>query len=61
MPDPFELFGRMFLAGFKITGYFFVFLIQVMWHTAYRQIDKIGDDFGYLDRGVTDAFADIFK
>lgn len=61
MLDPFKLFGKMFLACFKITGYFFVFIVQVIWHTAYRQTDKIGDDFGYLGRGVTDAIGDIFK
>lgn len=61
MPNPFKLFGNIFLACFKITGYFFVFIIQVFWHIAYRQTDKIGDAFGYLGRGITDAIGDIFK
>ena len=61
MLDPFKLFGRIFIACFKITGYFLVFIVQVTWHAIYRQPDKIGDAFGYLGRGTTDAIGDIFR
>ena len=61
MSSPFRLFANILLACFKITGYFFVFIVQVIWHIAYRQTDKIGDAFGYLGRGTTDAIGDIFK
>lgn len=61
MKNPFKLFGNLLLASFKITGYLIVFVVQVIWHVAYRQNDKIGDDFGYLGRGITDAIGDIFK
>lgn len=61
MPDPFKLFGNIFLACFKITGYFFVFIVQVTWYAVFREPNKIGDAFGYLGRGVTDAIGDIFK
>lgn len=61
MLDPFKLFGRLLLACFKITGYFLVFIVQVVWYAIFRQTDKIGDALGYLGRGVTDAFGDIFK
>jgi hypothetical protein len=61
MSDIFKLFGNIMLACFKITGYFFVFVVQVILHLVHRQTDKIGDDFGYLGRGTTDAIAGIFK
>lgn len=61
MPDPFKLFGRLFLACFKITSYFFVFLIQMTWYLIFRQPGKIGDAFGDLGRGVADALGDIFR
>lgn len=61
LPNPFKLFGNMLLACFRITAYFFVFFIQVAWYVVFRKPDKIGDAFGYLGRGITDAIGDIFK
>lgn len=61
MPGPFELFGGILLATFKITGLLFVSVIQAAWYLIFRKPDKVGDVFGYLGRGVVEAIADIFK
>ena len=61
MPDPFKLFGRLFVSSFVITGYFFVFLAQTIWFIAFRQTDKIGDAFGYLGRKIADELAGMFS
>jgi len=60
MPDPFKLFGRLSVAGFKIGGYFLVFVVQSVCYIVSGRPDKIGDAFGYLGRGVVDAFERIF-
>lgn len=49
------------MSSIVITGYFFVFLGQVIWFAAFRQPDKIGDAFGYLGRKIADEFGNIFK
>ena len=61
MPDPFKLFGNLLLACFKVTGYFVIFIVQVVIYIITGQPNKIGDAVGYLGRGAVDAFADIFK
>jgi len=61
MSSPFRLFKKLLIALFKITGYFFVFVMQVMWHLIHLQFDKIGEAIGEFGRGVVDAIADIFK
>ncbi len=61
MPGPFELFGGLLLAVFKITAYFFVCFIQAIWYAICRKPDKIGDAFGYFGRGAVDALGDVFK
>ncbi len=61
MLDPFKLLIKLFVATFKIVGYFVVFVIQVVIYLANRRKDKIGDAFGYLGRGATDAIADLFR
>lgn len=61
MPDPFKLFGKLMLAGFKISGYFVVFIVQIVWYAACAKPDKIGDAAGYLGRGVVDACGDVFR
>ena len=61
MSGPFELFGGIVLATFKITGYVFVCAIQAAWYLICRKPDKVGDAFGYLGRGTVDALGDIFK
>lgn len=61
MPGPFELFGNLLLASFKISGYFVVCLVQSVFYAVSRRPDKIADAFGYLGRGSVDAISDIFK
>lgn len=61
MLDPFKLFGRMLLAGFKIVGYVIAYSAQALWYLAHGSPARIGDAIGELGRGVTDAIADVFK
>ena len=61
MPGPFELFARLIVAGFRITGYVIASIAQSVWYAANLRPDKIGDAIGFLGRGVTDAIADVFK
>ena len=61
MPDPFKLFGRLFVSTIVVTGYFFVFLAQAVWFIAFRQTDKIGDAFGYLGRKIADEMGNIWR
>lgn len=61
MPDPFKLFGKLLLAGFKISGYFFVFVVQAVWYAVCGEPNKIGDAAGYLGRGVVDVIGDLAK
>ncbi len=55
MFDPFKLFARLLIAGFRITGYVIVFAGQAFWYLIWREPAKIGDAGGYLGRGVVDA------
>ena len=59
MPDPFKLFGRLLVAGFRITGYFIVFIGQAVWYLICREPSRIGDAGGYLGRGVIDSLKEI--
>lgn len=61
MLDPFKLFGKLLVAGFKISGYFVVFVFQATWYVVCGHPDKVGDAAGYLGRGVVDSFGDILK
>ena len=61
MPGPFELFGNLLLAGFKISGYLVVCLVQSVVYAVSGKPDKIADAFGYLGRGSVDAISDVFK
>lgn len=59
--DPFKIAGKLFLAIFKITSYFTISIVQVIWYAAFRKPEKIGDAIGELGRGTVDAITDIFK
>ena len=61
MLDPFKLFGRMFLALFKITGYLISCVVHVSWCVAQGKPEHAGDAFGDLGHGITDAIAEIFR
>lgn len=59
MSDPFKLFGRLLLAGFKITGYLFTGATEAAWYIAHGRRDLLGQVIGDLGRGVTNAFAKV--
>ena len=61
MLNPFKLFTRMLVAGFKITGYALVCLFQILWYLWHRRTDKIGDAVGDCGRAVVDAIAEMFE
>lgn len=61
MPGPFELFGNLLVAGFKISGYFVVCIVQSTVYALTGRSDKIADAFGYLGRGSVDVISEIFK
>ena len=53
--------ARLTMAVFKITSYVMIYCAQAMWFLAAGRRDKVGDAMGTLARGITDAFADIFR
>jgi hypothetical protein len=61
MSDPFRLFGRLFLAFFKILGYSVSCSIQALWCIAHGKPELAHDAIGDFGRGVTDAIAAIFE
>jgi len=63
MVSPFQLANRIFVAGFRILGYCIVFIAQVIYYLCFGQrgLERIGDAFGNLGRGITDAVADILR
>lgn len=61
MPGPFQLLGRLLLAGFKITGYCVACGAQALWYLAHGKSELVGDAVGYLGRDVTNAIAEIFR
>lgn len=61
MPDPFKLFYRFILAGFKIAGYAVACLIQALWYLAHGKAELVGDAIGYFGRDVTNALTDVFR
>jgi hypothetical protein len=58
--NPFKLFGRLLIAFFKIIGYTFTFIAQVVWYLFHRQTHDIGLAFGDYGRSVVAAVADVF-
>jgi hypothetical protein len=61
MLNPFSLFGRLLLAGVRVTGYGIVFLVQMLTYIVAGRRDKIGDAIGDFGRGTVDAFVGVFK
>lgn len=59
--NPFKLFGRLLIAGFKIMGYTLTFIVQVVWYLFHRQTHDIGLAFGDYGRSVTNAVGDMFS
>lgn len=59
--DPFKLFGRLFVAGFKIIGYCAVLAGQIIWYVICRQPVRIGDAVAEIGRGIVNACAEVFR
>lgn len=59
--DPFQLFGRLLIAAFKITGYIVSYGLQALWHLTVGDRSHVGDAIGKLGSNITDALADIFR
>ena len=60
MADPFKLFGRIFLAAFKIGGYVVTGSIEAVWYIVHGRRDLLGQVIGDLGRGITNAIAKVF-
>lgn len=61
MLDPFKLFFRLILLGFKVAGYTASCGIQALWYLAHGKPELVGDAIGYLGRDITNAIADVFQ
>jgi len=63
MEDPlgFKLLKKFFIAGFKIIGYVFVFIVEIIWYACHRRTEMIGESIGDFGRAVTDAIAEVLK
>lgn len=61
MWDPFKLFGRLLVAGFRITGYLLASLVESTWYLAHLRPDKVGEAIGAFGRAATDAIAHAFR
>jgi hypothetical protein len=59
MSDPFKLFGRLIVAGFKILGYLVTGLAEAAWYTTHGRKDLLGQVIGDLGRGITNALARV--
>lgn len=59
--NPFKLFGRLLIVGFKIMGYTLTFIVQVVWYSFHRQTHDIGIAFGDYGRSVTNAIGDMLN
>ena len=53
--------AKIYIAVFKMIGYIFVYTAQAIWFAAQGRLDKSSDAMASLGRGVTNAFAGIFK
>lgn len=59
--NPFKLFGRLLIAGFRIAEYTATFIIQALWYTCYKQTNRIPDAYGSFAKSITEAIVDIFR
>jgi hypothetical protein len=59
--DPFKLYFRLLLAGFRIAGYVCSCTLQSLWYVAHGRRELVGDAIGYLGRDITNAIADAFR
>ena len=63
LPSPFRVASNLFLAAFRICGYFLVFLVEFLWYlrAGRRYYYKIGEAWGHFGRASVDALASIFE
>lgn len=61
MSDPFKLFGRLFVAAFKIIGYLTTGGAQAAWYIAHGRRDLLGQVVGDLGHGITNALAKVLE
>lgn len=61
LSDPFRLFGRLILAGFRIGGYVITGIAESAWYIAHGRRDLIGQVIGDLGRGITNALSDVLS
>jgi hypothetical protein len=59
--DPFKLFGRLLVLGFKVFGFLLVFMAEASWHILHLRFDRIGDAIGETGRSIVSAFGDAFR
>jgi hypothetical protein len=59
MSDPFKLFWRLIVAGFKIFGYLATGVAEAAWYAAHGRRDLMGQVIGDLGRGITNALARV--
>jgi hypothetical protein len=59
--NPLLLFGRVFLAMFKITGYTVVYLVQVPIFLWDRKPSEVAKGFGDWGRAVVDALSEVVR
>jgi hypothetical protein len=59
--NPFVLFGRILIAGFRITGYALSYGAHIVWVLMHKKPETVGDAIGEFGHAVTDAIADIFR
>lgn len=56
-----NLLKKFFIAGFKVIGYVFVLIVEIIWYACHRRTEMIGESIGDFGRAVTDAIAEIMK
>jgi hypothetical protein len=61
MLDPFKLFFRLILLGFRISGYTIACGAQSLWYIAHGHKELVGDAIGYLGRDITNAITETFR
>ncbi len=61
LENPFKLFRKLLVAGFKITGYTAIFIVQVVWYLFQRQTHHdIGLAFGEYGRSIINTIGNVF-
>lgn len=63
MEDPLglNLLKKFIIAGFKVIGYVFVLIVEIIWYACHGRTEMIGESIGDFGRAVVDAIADVLK